>query len=158
MVHSSEFREGNSEQVDLIYQPRDWLAISSRWRSTCKHVCDVSREFGMIPKSAIATGATFTNNPVRSYKSLCKHVCDVLREFGTIRSTHQNPPPLKPWATAQVCFFLKSQPPDERRLYPQAKGFCSESAGWKFSGNLHQQSRTQLEIYLQAYGRCFKGI
>ena len=83
----------------------------------------------------------FTNNPVRSQKSICKHICDVCREFGPISSTCQNQPCSKPWAIAQA-FWSKS----------------ADFGQFKCSRKLHEQSRTQLEIHLQAYLRRFQGL
>ena len=149
-------------------------------KSICKHVGDVFMEFGPISSTcqnhpcskpwAIAQAfssksADFVYSPgflsksaeIQMFPKTSRTIPYVVRnpfaspiisrrfqgrfEFGPISSTCQNQPCSKPWAIAQA-FWSKS----------------ADFGQFKCSRKLHEQSRTQLEIHLQAYLRRFQGI
>ena len=83
----------------------------------------------------------FTNNPVRCQKSICNHICDVFREFGHFP------------ALAKIRHVQNHGL--QQRLFGQNRPI---SAHCKFSRKLHEHSRRQLEIHLQAYFRRFQGV
>ena len=74
---------------------------------------------------------TLPNNPRSSWKSICKVHRRLFWEFRTIPGTYPNPPSLP-------------------RLFAQDRPI---SDPWGFTPNLHQQSRKQLEMHLQAHRR-----
>ena len=135
-------------------------------KSICKHLCDVFREFGPISstyqnppsskpwaKAQAFSSKSADSGSLQMFPKTSRTIPYVVRNrFASIFATFVGSLGRIP-ALAKISHVQNHGL--QSRLFGQNRPI---SAQFKCSRKLHEQSRTQLEIHLQAYLRRFQGV